>query len=66
MNEGDLKLFYSIAGKNHIQPTRLSAYAQYSQKFYWGNSKVFVNAGARVANWSFNKETIFSPRFSLP
>ncbi len=61
-NISDLKLFYSIAGKNHIQPTRLSAYAQYSQKFFWGASKVFVNAGARVAHWSFNNETIFSPR----
>ncbi|PZU20589.1 MAG: TonB-dependent receptor, partial [Chryseobacterium sp.] len=65
MNEGDLELFYSISGKNHIEPTRLSAYAQYSQKFYWGSSKVFVNVGARVANWSFNKETIFSPRFQF-
>ena len=59
---GDLDLFYHIAGKNSIEPTRLSAYAQYSQKFYWGASKVFLNAGARVSNWSFNKETIFSPR----
>ncbi|WBV60973.1 TonB-dependent receptor plug domain-containing protein [Chryseobacterium camelliae] len=65
LNEGDLELFYSISGKNHIQPTRLSAYAQYSQKFYWGSSKVFLNVGARVANWSFNKETIFSPRFQF-
>lgn len=59
---GDLKLAYYIAGQNNIEPTRLSAYAQYSQKFYWGASKVFVNAGVRVANWSFNKETIVSPR----
>lgn len=59
---GDLRLFYQIAGKNNIEPSRLSAYAQYSQKFYWGASKVFLNAGARVSNWSFNKETIFSPR----
>ncbi|MBB4805531.1 hypothetical protein HNP38_000803 [Chryseobacterium defluvii] len=58
----DLDLFYSISGNNHIEPTRLSAYAQYSQKFFWGSSKVFVNAGARVSHWSFNKETIFSPR----
>ncbi len=58
----DLDLYYSIAGNNKIEPTRLSAYAQYSQKFYWGSSKVFVNAGARVAHWSFNDETIFSPR----
>lgn len=59
---GDLKLAYYIAGQNNIEPSRLSAYAQYSQKFYWGASKVFLNAGVRVANWSFNKETIFSPR----
>jgi hypothetical protein len=65
LNEADLELFYSISGKNHIEPTRLSAYAQYSQKFYWGSSKVFLNVGARVANWSFNKETIFSPRFQF-
>lgn len=58
----DLDLYYSISGKNHIEPTRLSAYAQYSQKFFWGSSKVFVNAGARVSHWSFNDETIFSPR----
>lgn len=62
LDASDLDLFYSISGKNHIQPTRLSAYGQYSQKFYWGASKVFVNAGARVAHWSFNNETIFSPR----
>ncbi|MDN5396668.1 MAG: TonB-dependent receptor plug domain-containing protein, partial [Chryseobacterium sp.] len=62
---GDLNLFYHIAGKNTIEPSRLSAYAQYSKKFYWGASKVFVNAGARVSNWSFNKETIFSPRFQF-
>jgi len=61
-NPGDLKLMYNIAGNNHIEPTRMSAYAQYSQKFYWGSSKVFVNAGARVSHWSFNNETIFSPR----
>ncbi|MFP3831501.1 TonB-dependent receptor plug domain-containing protein [Chryseobacterium sp. SIMBA_028] len=62
---GDLRMFYHIAGKNDIEPTRLSAYAQYSQKFYWGASKVFINAGARVSNWSFNKETLFSPRFQF-
>lgn len=62
---GDLNLFYHISGKNSIEPTRLSAYAQYSQKFYWGSSKVFINAGARVSNWSFNKETIFSPRIQF-
>ncbi|MFN1216290.1 TonB-dependent receptor plug domain-containing protein [Chryseobacterium kwangjuense] len=62
---GDLELFYQIAGKNKIEPSRLSAYGQYSQKLYWGASKVLFNVGARVSNWSFNKETIFSPRFQF-
>lgn len=61
----ELDLFYSIVGSNKIEPTRLSAYAQYSQKFFWNSSKVFINAGARVAHWSFNNETIFSPRAQL-
>lgn len=62
LNDANLELYYSMSGVNKIEPTRLSAYAQYSQKFFWGASKVLVNAGARVSNWSFNKETIFSPR----
>lgn len=62
MNTGDLDLYYQITGANHIEPTRLSAHAQYSQKFFWGASKALINAGVRVSNWSFNKETIFSPR----
>jgi hypothetical protein len=52
--------------KKYIEPTRLSAYAQYSQKFYWGASKVFVNAGVRVANWSLIKKRYSLREFSLP
>lgn len=65
LDTSTMELNYHIAGDNYIQPTRLSAYAQYSQKFYWGRSRIFANAGARVANWSYNKETIFSPRFQF-
>lgn len=65
LDPSDLKLRYHISGNNHISPVRLSAYAQYSKKFYWGNHKVFVNAGARVQNWSFNEETLISPRVQV-
>ncbi len=61
----DLNLNYHIAGQNNITPTRISAYAQFSKKFYWGNNRVFVNGGARIQNWSFNKETLFSPRAQI-
>lgn len=57
-----LNLNYSIAGQNDIDPTRISAYAQFSKKFYWGSNRVFINGGARVQNWSFNEETLVSPR----
>jgi len=62
LNAADLKLKYQISGQNHIQPTRMSAYAQYSQKLYWGTNRVFVNAGVRASHCDFNDETIVSPR----
>ncbi|MCZ2085546.1 MAG: TonB-dependent receptor, partial [Flavobacteriales bacterium] len=62
LDPSQLRLRYSISGANHIEPTRISAYAQYSKKFYWGDNRVFVNAGIRAAHWDFNDETIISPR----
>lgn len=62
LDPSSMELNYHISGKNAIEPTRISAYAQYSHKFYWGSNRIFANAGVRVANWSFNNETIFSPR----
>ena len=62
LNAADLRLRFNIAGSNHIQPTRLSGYAHFSKKFYWGTNRVFVNAGVRASHWDFNDETIISPR----
>lgn len=62
LDPSQLKLRYNIAGQNHITPTRISAYAQYSKKFFWGTNRIFLNAGVRASHWSFNDETIISPR----
>lgn len=62
LDPSQLRLRFSINGANHIQPTRLSSYAQYSKKLYWGGSRVFLNAGVRVSHWEFNDETLVSPR----
>ncbi|ACU07752.1 TonB-dependent receptor, plug [Flavobacteriaceae bacterium 3519-10] len=62
LDPSDLRLRFHIAGANHIQPTRLSAYAQYSKKLYWGTNRIFLNAGVRASHWDFNDETIISPR----
>lgn len=65
LDNSPLSLYYHLQGANDIAPTRMSAYAQYAQKFLWGNSKAQINGGVRVANWSFNKETIVSPRLQF-
>ena len=62
LDPSQLKLRFNIAGANHIEPTRMSGYAQYSKKFYWGSNRIFVNAGVRASHWDFNDEIIISPR----
>ncbi len=62
LDPSQLRLRFNISGANHIQPTRLSAYAQFSKKFFWGDNRVFANAGVRASHWDFNNETIVSPR----
>lgn len=65
LDSSSLELKYHISGNNDISPERISAYAQYSKKFYWGTNRMFVNAGVRAQNWSFNKETLISPRIQV-
>lgn len=62
LDPSELRLRYHISGANHIQPTRISGFAQYSKKLYWGTNRIFLNAGVRASHWDFNDETIISPR----
>ena len=64
-----LDLIYSLASKNKISSTRIEAYLQDTYRFQTGNTEKpnlwTLNVGVRLANWSYNKETIISPRLSL-
>ncbi len=64
-----LDLIYSLASKNKMSSTRLEAYLQDTYRFQTGNAEKpnlwTLNLGVRLANWSYNKETILSPRISL-
>ncbi|RQP08079.1 MAG: TonB-dependent receptor, partial [Chryseobacterium sp.] len=62
LDPSDLKLRYAINANNSLDASRLSAYGQYSKKLMWKENKVFVNAGIRMQHWSFNDQTIVSPR----
>ncbi|PIE50201.1 MAG: TonB-dependent receptor [Flavobacteriales bacterium] len=65
LDASDLELLYHIKGNNEITTNRYSGYVQYSQKMRLGNHKAFINAGARLSHWDYNKETIISPRLQL-
>ena len=61
-----LDMIYSLASKNKISSTRLEAYLQDTYRFQTGSGEKpnlwTLNMGVRLANWSYNKETIISPR----
>ena len=64
-----LDLIYSLSSKNSINSHRIEGYVQDTYRFSSGDSArttlYTFNYGVRFANWSFNKETIVSPRVSL-
>ncbi|MBQ8065766.1 MAG: TonB-dependent receptor [Prevotella sp.] len=63
-----LDLIYSLASKNSMSSTRIEGYAQDTYRFSTKGEKPWhltLNYGVRIANWSYNKETIVSPRASI-
>ena len=63
-----LDMIYSLASKNDMRSTRIEGYIQDTYRFQTGGEKPWymtLNYGVRMANWSYNKETIVSPRVSL-
>lgn len=63
-----LDLIYSLNSQNTLRASRIEGYIQDTYKFATGeenNTLYTLNFGVRFSNWSFNKETIISPRASL-
>lgn len=63
----DLKMIYSMRAKNSLSARRMEAYIQDTYRFTSPSKKTLytLNYGVRISHWSYNKETIFSPRLSL-
>lgn len=66
---GALKPYQSIRATNNVTINRVSGFAQYSKKDFWGEHQIWYNVGMRFQNWSVKangiaKEShfIFSPR----
>lgn len=64
----DLRMIYSLRAKNELNAKRTEAYLQDTWNFQTRDSvpTLFTfNYGVRFAHWSFNGESIVSPRASL-
>ena len=60
-----LDMIYTLRAKNDIKSHRIEAYIQDTYRFSKGDTYFTFNYGIRLANWSFNRENIVSPRASL-
>lgn len=60
-----LDIIYTLRAKNDVKSHRIEAYIQDTYRFSKGDTYFTFNYGIRLANWSFNRETIVSPRASL-
>lgn len=61
----ELQLIYNLRAKTEVATTRIESYLQDNYRFL-NNVGVFnLNYGLRLANNSWNKETLLSPRVSL-
>lgn len=61
----DVNLIANLFSNNELESTRFSAYLQDVFKFRIEQGLFTLTAGVRGSYWSYNKETIFSPRASL-
>ena len=60
-----LDMIYTLRAKNDVKSHRIEAYIQDTYRFSKGDTYFTFNYGIRLANWSFNRENIVSPRASL-
>lgn len=63
--EESLRVIYNLSSHHDVSSTRLSAFVQDEWKFSTSSGFFTVNAGVRFSHWSFNKETLVSPRVSV-
>ena len=63
----ELNLIYSLRAQNKIDANRIESYIQDTWHFAskGEHTHFTLNYGIRMSHWSFNRETIVSPRLSL-
>ncbi|MBO4995799.1 MAG: carboxypeptidase-like regulatory domain-containing protein [Muribaculaceae bacterium] len=60
-----LEMIYGISSHNDLTSTRMSAYFQDDIRLRSKSGIWWINGGLRLSHWSFNGETLVSPRFNV-
>ena len=60
-----LDLYSNLKSDNKLESNRFSGYLQDTYKTFSNSGLWILNFGVRLSHWSFNKETIVSPRGAI-
>ena len=60
-----LSLIYNLVSDNDISSTRIETYVQDTWRHFFPEGELVLNYGARLSHWSWNGETLFSPRATV-
>jgi len=60
-----LDLIYALSSKQDLKSRRIEGYVQDLYRWHRDDTHFTLNYGVRFSHWSFNKETLLSPRVSL-
>jgi len=61
----EVRVIYNLDSHHDLTSTRFAAFVQDAWKFSTTAGFITINAGLRLSHWSFNKETLVSPRASV-
>lgn len=64
-SDSEVLLFNTRKGKSDLQSYRITGYLQNTYNFREGRAEYYLTAGLRAHYWSYNNQTVLSPRVSL-
>lgn len=64
-HDNTVSVYSNLRANNTINSNRYELFLQDTYQFVSGENVIYVNAGLRAGHWTFNDETIISPRASI-
>ncbi|GAP70442.1 outer membrane receptor proteins, mostly Fe transport [Bacteroidales bacterium 6E] len=64
-SDSEVLLYYTLNSKSSLQTLRTTAYFQDTWQVPVISGDLYLNGGIRTHFWSFNRETVISPRLSI-